>query len=142
MTTAPSLDLVVLVADKDMEQAVAGLLRRPGSLGISVPTHEIYTHPNRDNGCRTASHQLLRPLASRSRYAMVIFDREGSGGEVLPREELERRVEKQLAANGWGERCSALALDPELEVDPSGYSQRRLVSSSPRSSRPRMTLRR
>jgi len=114
--TPPLLDLVVLVADKDMEQAVAGLLQRPIPLGISSPRYEIYRHPNRDNGCRTASHELLRPLSSLSRYAMVMFDREGSGGEDLPREDSERRVEKQLATNGWGDRCSALALDPELEI--------------------------
>ena len=57
-------DLVVLVADKDIEQAIRRLLQRPASLGISVPTHEVYTHPARDNGCRTASHDLLRSLVS------------------------------------------------------------------------------
>jgi hypothetical protein len=116
MTTAPARDLVVLVADKDMEQAMIRLLQRAASLGIAAPTHDIYTHPNRDNGCRTAGHELLRPFTSRCRHALVVFDREGSGGEALDRAELERRVEAQLAANGWGDRCAALALDPELEV--------------------------
>jgi hypothetical protein len=116
MTGAALRDLVVLVADKDMEQATRALLQRPASLGISAPTHDIYTHPARDNGCRTASHELLRPLASQCRYALVIFDREGSGGDALDREDLERQVEKQLAANGWANRCAALVLDPELEI--------------------------
>jgi hypothetical protein len=116
MTGKPSRDLVVLVADKDMEQATRKLLQRPESLGISAPTHEVYTHPARDNGCRTASHELLRPLASQYRYALVVFDREGSGGDASEREELERQIEGLLAVNGWAGRCSALVLDPELEI--------------------------
>jgi hypothetical protein len=109
-------DLVVLVADKDMEQAIRKLLQRPASLGISTLTHEIYTHPAHDGGCRTASHELLRPLASQYRYAIVLFDREGSGRDAHTREELEQQVEERLAGNGWPGRCSALVLDPELEI--------------------------
>lgn len=109
-------DLVVLVADKDMEQAMQRVLQRPASLGISTLTHEIYTHPAHDGGCRTGSHELLRPLASQYRYALVLFDREGSGRDAYPREDLERQVEDQLAMNGWLGRCSVLVLDPELEI--------------------------
>lgn len=109
-------DLVVLVADKDMEQAIRQLLQRPASLGISALTHEVYTHPARDNGCRTASHELLRPLASQYRFALVLFDREGSGGDVIERGQLERQVEGRLEANSWSGRCGALVLDPELEI--------------------------
>jgi hypothetical protein len=109
-------DLVVLVADKDMEQAMRRLLQRPASLGISAPKHEVYTHPMRDNGCRTASHELLRPLASQYQFALVMFDHEGSGGEKIEREQLEQQVERHLEANGWSRRCSALVLDPELEI--------------------------
>jgi hypothetical protein len=116
MTEQPSRDLVVLVADKDMEQATRQLLQRPASFGISAPTYEVYTHPARDPGCRTASQELLRPLASQFRFALVLFDREGSGGEALERDALERQVEGQLEANGWRGRCSALVLDPELEI--------------------------
>jgi hypothetical protein len=119
MTGKPSRDqrdLVVLVADKDMEQAIRQLLQRPASLGISGLTHEVYTHPARDNGCRAASHELLRPLASQYRFALVLFDREGSGGDVIERGHLERQVEGRLEANGWSGRCGALVLDPELEI--------------------------
>ena len=109
-------DLVVLVADKDMEQAMRQLLRRSASLGISAPQHEVFTHPMRDNGCRTASHELLRPLASQYRFALVMFDHEGSGAEKVERELLERQVESLLEANGWSGRCGALVLAPELEI--------------------------
>ncbi len=116
MIAGASRDLVVLVADKDMEQATQQLLLRPASLRISSPTHAVFTHPLRDNGCRTASLDVLRPLASAYRYALVMFDREGSGGDRLAREQLEHQVEAQLAANGWADRCAALVLDPELEI--------------------------
>jgi hypothetical protein len=115
MPSSAQRDLVVLVADKDMEQATLKILQ-PQSLGISVPSYEVYTHPARDNGCRTASHDLLRPLASQYRYSLVMFDREGSGGDAIEREELERQVEGLLDANGWSGRCGALVLDPELEI--------------------------
>src|SRR5262249_23536602 len=100
-------DLVVLVADKDMEQATRQLLQRPASLGISATTHEVYTHPDHDSGCRTASHDLLRSLASQYRFALVMFDHEGSGGDTIERAQLERQVEARLEANGWSGRCGA-----------------------------------
>ena len=109
-------DLVVLVADKDMEQATLQLLQRPASLGISAPTYEVYTHPAHDSGCRTASHELLRSLASQYRFALVLFDHEGSGRDAIDRAQLERQVEVQLEANGWSGRCSVLVLEPELEI--------------------------
>lgn len=118
MTAAATRDLVVLVADKDMEQAMRQLLVRSASLGISSSplVYDIFTHPTHDNGCRTASHDLLRPLASQYRFALVMFDREGSGGESMVRARLEVQVEERLAANGWSGRCAVLALDPELEI--------------------------
>jgi hypothetical protein len=109
-------DLVVLVADKDMEQATRQLLQRPASLGISAPTYEVYTHPDHDSGCRTASHDLLRALASQYRFALVLFDHEGSGRDAIERAQLERQVEDRLEANGWSGRCSVLVLEPELEI--------------------------
>lgn len=109
-------DLVVLVADTDMEQATRRLLQRPASLGISALTYEIYKHPARDNGCRTASHDLLRKVASQFRFAMVLFDRDGSGRDTVDREQLEQQVEERLEANGWRGRCGALVLVPELEI--------------------------
>ena len=87
-------DLVVLVAVKDMEQAIRQLLRRPTSLGISTPTFEVYTHPDHDGGCRMASHDLLRALASQFRFALVLFDHEGSAAEALARAQLAQQVER------------------------------------------------
>lgn len=109
-------DLVVLVADKDMEQTMLALLARPEALGIRPITFTVLAHPNRDNGCRTSSHELLRSQSTQYRFALVMFDREGCGGDTLPREALEAQVEAQLATNGWADRSQVLVFDPELEI--------------------------
>ena len=41
-------DLVVLVADKDMEHALKGLLGRPRALGIREIEADIRVHPRHD----------------------------------------------------------------------------------------------
>lgn len=109
-------DLVVLVADKDMEQTLHELLRRPHSLGIAPVTYRIFTHPTHDSGCRTGAHDLLRSLAAQYRFALVMFDREGSGRDAAAPEEVAREVEAKLASNGWADRCCVLVLNPELEI--------------------------
>lgn len=110
-------DLVVLVADKDMEQAVLKLLTRAASLGISNVTYNVFTHPRHDPGCRTASCEVLtRSLASQYRFALVLFDYEGSGDEKTAPDQLAQQVEAQLASCGWEHRCRAVILAPELEI--------------------------
>lgn len=110
------LDLVVLVADKDMEQAVNALLQRPQSFGIHAISYRIFTHPTHDSGCRTGAHDLLRSLAAQYRFALVMFDLEGSGRDAVAPEKVASEVEAKLASNGWANRCCVLVLDPELEI--------------------------
>ena len=110
-------DLVVLVADKNMEAAVEALLARPGALQIKPLTFRVHRHPHHDPGCRSKPHAVLtRQLADSFRYALVLFDREGSGGESLLVTELEARVVTHLGTVGWTERAAAVAIDPELEI--------------------------
>jgi len=108
-------DLILLVADHQIEAAIQGLLSRPRSLAIRPLNAVIRTHPENDPGCYLRAHDLLR--ASRIRYAhgIVIFDREGCGNEAEPREALEAEVEERLARNGWGDRARVIVIDPELE---------------------------
>jgi hypothetical protein len=56
----------------------------------------------------------LRALRGNYRKALVVFDREGSGGGKSSRQELERGVEESLTAD-WGENAVAIVMDPELE---------------------------
>lgn len=108
-------DLIVLVADKSMSQAIAGLLRRSQALGVRGIDYRISVHQQHDAGCRLDAAAFLRPLASRFEHALVLFDREGCGSEA-PREEIEGQVEDELRRNGWGCRARTVVIDPELEI--------------------------
>jgi hypothetical protein len=108
-------DLIVLVADKNIEYGMRGLLSRPHALGIRAIEFEIYVHPKRDPGCARSAQELLRPYANSYDRALVMFDREGCGINRSA-QEIAEDVRHQLAANGWGNRAEAIVLDPELEV--------------------------
>jgi len=110
-------DLFVLVADKDMEQTLNGLLGRPQSLCIRSVTCKIHPHPEHDAGCRTGGVDLLRTFCNQYQHALLMFDREGSGRDDRQAGEVENELEEQLARNGWNdERAAVIVLDPELEI--------------------------
>lgn len=114
--TAWDSDLVILVADADMEFTLRGLLSRPEALPIRAVTYQIHRHVHRDPGCLLEGHDFLRSFVNRHAHGLILFDRHGSGDEASPRESLERMVENRLSGSGWGDRAAAVALDPELEV--------------------------
>jgi hypothetical protein len=110
-------DLVCLVADKNIEQAIHALLTaRPHALSIREVSFDIYVHPESDPACSRRAHDFLRPFVNSHAHALVVFDREGSGQEHLSREVLEESLEELLSASGWTDRAAAVAIDPELEV--------------------------
>jgi hypothetical protein len=108
-------DLVVLVADKNMEFAVRGLMSRPKALKIRPTVVELFVHPERDPGCYRKAQDFLQPMIRRFSHALVIFDREGSGSENRSRETIERNVNSRLDHSGWGDRARTVVIDPELE---------------------------
>ena len=109
-------DLVVLVADKNMEQAVAGLLERPQSMAIRPLTYDIFVHVRRDPGCLNEAHDVLRPLAGGYDHALVLFDHQGCGREHITPEALADEVKHRLEQNGWPELAEVVVIAPELEV--------------------------
>src|SRR5262249_12910328 len=109
-------DLVLLVADKNIEHGVRGLLDRPQSLGIRPVTSKIYVHPQRDPGCVQKSHEFLRQFATDYSHALVVFDHQGCGREGRLPNQLEQDVRELLLSNGWGDRAHAIVIAPELEV--------------------------
>lgn len=109
-------DLVILVADKDMEMTMRGLLSRPQSLGIRAIQYDLYTHPQHDPGVRTHAAEFLRPYQKMYHYALVLFDREGSGADDMSTEEIAQSVQQQMESAGWQQRCAVVVIDPELEV--------------------------
>ena len=110
-------DLVILVADANMEQAVRGLFLRPQALGVQTSiTFDVFKHPRRDPGVFHGAHEFLRPFQSQYRYALVMLDREGSGQEEQSSEEIEQTIQGRLDGVGWRGRSAVVVLDPELEA--------------------------
>lgn len=117
MNATHGKNLVVLVADADMEQTVRGLLARPQALGIRTGiTYDVFKHPRRDPGVFHEAHEYLRPMQSRYDYALVMLDREGSGQELKSAQEIENEIQQRLNAVGWSGRSAVVVLDPELEI--------------------------
>lgn len=117
MNQAPAQqDLVIVVADKDMEYTVRGLLSRQEALRIRGVSAEVYAHPEHDPGCYLRAHTFLRSLVNTHVKAIVLFDRVGCGAETRTRLELEAEVEERLEGAGWKGRCGVVVLDPELEI--------------------------
>lgn len=108
-------DLYVLVADLDMLQTMEKLLNRNAKLGIRPIKYAVAKHLNRDPGCRTNASQYLRVHIRDYQYALVMFDKKGSGDDAS-REEIQDEVERDLANNGWRDRSKAVVIDPELET--------------------------
>lgn len=109
-------DLVLLVADTDAKAALCALLTRPPALGIRNITADVFVHPEHDPGVFLRAENLLRQFLQSHRYAMAVFDREGSGREELSPQELEEDLKRRLSGSGWGDRARAVAIDPELEA--------------------------
>lgn len=84
-------DLIVLVADKNMEFSGRGLMSRPEAFGIRPLSYDVFVHPERDPGCLLRGHDFLRTFVSRYTRAIVMLDRHGCGQEQLPREVLEEQ---------------------------------------------------
>lgn len=110
-------DLVILVADKNIEWALKGIFSRPQALSIRSIEPDICVHPHRDPGCFTKGHFFLNTFLHSHNHALILFDRHGCGQEQWPREELEQEVEIRLQQAGWKEyHASVIVLDPELEI--------------------------
>jgi hypothetical protein len=109
-------DLIVLVADKNMEFLMRGLLPR-----VSIIEHtrefsyDIIVHPYRDPGVLLESHDFLRPFTDKFSFAISMLDFSGCGQEEQSRNILEQQIENNLFRSGWNERACAIVIYPELE---------------------------
>ena len=109
-------DLLVLVADRNMEAALGGILCRPKSLHTRDVLFDLRVHPRKDPGCCREGVAYLQSFASKYRYAILVFDHEGCGRESSTATELETELEEQLQAAGWEDRACVIVLEPELEI--------------------------
>lgn len=110
-------DLIVLVADKDMEAALKGLLSQPRKLGIQAIEYEIRVHRDHDAGCYRASPEFLIGYVKTHRYALVVFDYHGCGAEnKMTIEQIQEDLEEKISRKGWDQRIRVVVIDPELEA--------------------------
>ncbi len=107
-------NLVLLAADKTIDTGVTRAFARSPSLGCTTFTFRSFVHPDRDPGCYRRAAEFLTVLTDQYQYAVVIFDREGSGA-TKGREDIETEVETRLAASGWNDRARCVVVDPEIE---------------------------
>lgn len=108
-------DLIVLVADKNMEFAVRGVLQRTASLKTSAISHDIKVHAHRDPGVYKTAHDFLRMFINQYSYALVMLDKEGCGcGEDSSW--IAENIQLRLDSTGWKDRSRVIVLDPELEI--------------------------
>jgi len=110
------IDLVCLVADKNIEATIKSVLDRPEAIGIRKIQYEIIVHPNRDPGCFHQPKNLLTGYRNRTEHALIIFDRRWEGSPTGTGADLEDLVEGSLRESGLEPWARAVVIDPELEV--------------------------
>src|SRR5271157_304043 len=108
-------DLALLVADKNMDFALRGILTRPESINIRRLSYEIKAHAGRDGGVRTSGPETLALLKRQFRNGLLMMDWEGSGAEVGSSIEIENELDDRLAQL-WGKQAKAVVIDPELDA--------------------------
>lgn len=111
-----SMDLVVVVPCKAIEQAMDGILSQHHKLGIRPIHPKLLTHPQRDPGCYREGPAFLKPYARQPAVrGLVVFDRAWDGAPGKNAEDLRKDVERRLAPD-WGARAGCVVIDPEVEV--------------------------
>lgn len=110
------MDLVWLVADKNMEATVRGLLQRPAALAIRAIESETLIHPRRDPGCFHEAAAMLAGYRNRARHALVLLDRAWEGAPKASADEMEQQLEAALDRSCGPAWARAVVIDPELEA--------------------------
>jgi hypothetical protein len=109
-----TLDLVLVVADKGLEQAFLGLLARPEALGIRPLRFAIRVH-HYDSSCYLTGHEIAATSAGEATHALVVFDAAWDGAPSQDPADLESVVEARLKPV-WGARGRCVVIAPELEA--------------------------
>src|SRR5258705_10483597 len=107
-------DLILLVADKNMQFALKGALERPRALGIRPIEFEFIVHAGRDGGVRETGVAMLGLERRRFSHATLLLDFEGSGSSMTAGS-LEAHLDDQFATI-WADHCKSIVIEPELEV--------------------------
>lgn len=109
------IDLVCLVADKNMSAVAQSLLERHESLEIRAIAYKVLTHPQHDPGCFGTPSGFLELYAKQARHGLVLFDHQWDGVPSGSAEDLEQDLNRRLAHLGddW---ARSIVISPELEA--------------------------
>ena len=109
-------DLAILVADRNMQAGVDGILHRPQALGIRAVDWRIIRHSGRDGGTRDSGPELLAMLRRECSHGIVMLDWEGSGSDAKSPEALQSELQVRVDRD-WGVgKGLAVVIVPELEA--------------------------
>jgi hypothetical protein len=109
-------DLVVLAADKNMQFALNGALRRSEALVIRPITFEFLVHPGRDGGARSSGADVLRSERRQFGHALLVLDFDGCGARAEQTAlDVEAQLDEELSLV-WQDKAKAIVIDPELET--------------------------
>lgn len=109
-------DLVVVVADGGIEQAMRGILSRPQSIGIRSLRGVEYPKVHRlDQGVFHQGHELAAAYRRTHEHALLMLDLAWNGRPTNDAAEMSRLVEARLQGV-WGDAGRCIVIDPELEV--------------------------
>lgn len=95
------IDLVVLVADNQIEVVVDSLLDRPEAIGIRKISWRTIREFDSDPGCAKRGVIGLSKLRSKYMHALLIFDYEGSGVTSISTPKMQAVLNKKLKKD-WG----------------------------------------
>lgn len=109
-------DIVCLVADKNMEAAMAGLFSRSQALRTRPIKADLLVHPQRDPGCFHQAADLLKTFQASHDHALVVIDRAWDGAPAKNGLELEALLQQRLDGAGIASWAAAIVIDPELEA--------------------------
>ena len=108
-------DLVVVVPDGGIEQAMRGILSRPERVGIRPLRGVAYVKHKFDHKVFSEGHLLAAPFRRTHDHALVLLDLAWDGRPTDDAAELSRLVEARLQS-AWGDAARCVVIDPELEV--------------------------
>ena len=110
------IDLVCVVADRQIEAAISGLLDRPSALGIRRIEKEILRHPGRDPGCYFYPTEILRGYRQSAEHALIIFDHAWEGRPTGSAADFESNIVEKFRREGMEDWAVPVVIEPELEA--------------------------
>ncbi len=105
----------MLVADKNAQFALQGVMERPEALGIRRIDFEFRVHVGRDGGARRTGPEILALEHQRFSHALLVLDFEGCGTDLLTGSDLEKQLDCRLRPR-WADRAKSVVIEPELDA--------------------------